>query len=226
MLKTKYQRFWQFQYELVHDYELTCQQGVVYAYLYNHCININDNGYCGYSDERMAKELKIHERTLRRELKVLRDKGLIIVKNPQKRSKRTGESRMFYINADVYISQQLDLTDVQNDNLRRENERLRQQNEELEKLIEEQRRSVQISHLGLKLVKQGFMSGEDYMVECQFYNTILQKFLEDSDYEWVMKSFAYFTSKKASEVKDYPSYLASCIKSSMNHYCYQNQFEE
>ena len=224
MFKPKSLRFWQLQYELIHEHELTYQQGAVYAYLYNHCMNINDGGYCGYSDERMAEDLKLAFSTFKRELKVLKDKELIIVKNPQKRTKKTGESRMIFINPDNYLAhQQLDLADVQNDNLKREIERLKKQNEELETLLEARKQSVNITHLGLKLVKAGFMSGNEYMGECEFYNTILQKFFEDTDYEWVLKSFSYFTSKKASEIKDYPSYLTSCIKSSTSHYRYQNE---
>ena len=223
MFKPKNMRYWEFQYELIHEHELTYQQGAVYAYLYNHCINKNDVGYCGYSDERMAEDLKLSYTTFKRELKALKDKRLIIVKNPQKRTKKAGESRMVYINSDNYLThQQLDLTDVQNDNLKQENERLKQQIKELMGQLDLKKQSIHISNLGLKLVKTGFMSGDEYMADCEFYNTLLQKFFEETDYEWILKSFSYFTDKKADNITDYPAYLTSCIKSSVTHYRYQN----
>ena len=223
-LKSKNFRFWQYQYELVAEYGLTHQQGVVYAYLYNHCVNINENGYCGYSDERISENVGLHCRTLKRELKVLKEKGLITVGNPGKRTKRTGESRMIYINAEIYIQsdQESSPEDTQIQRLQQENKLLKQQLAELEKKIIKDN-PLQISFLGLKLVKAGFMIEDEYMKECDFYNTILQRFLEDTDFEWVQKSFSYFNSKKASNIDCYPSYLSSCIKSSILHYKYQNQ---
>lgn len=224
MFKQKNLRYWQLQYELIHKYELTYQQGAVYAYLYNHCININDNGYCGYSDERIAEDLKLANSTCRREIKVLKDKGLIVVKNPQKRSKKTGESRMLYINADIYIQSEKEIfpENTQILNLQQENESLKQQIAELEQKIVKLN-SLQISFLGLNLVKSGFITGEEYMKECDFYNSILQKFLEDTDFGWVQKSFNYFANKKAQKIDCYPSYLTSCIKSSVLHYKFQNE---
>ena len=223
MFKPKNMRYWEYQYELIHEHELTYQQGAVYAYLYNHCINKNDVGYCGYSDEQMAKDLRMAFRTFQRELKTLKDKRLIIVKNPQKRTKKAGESRMIYINPDNYLThQQLELTDVENNNLKCEVDRLKKQNEELLQQLEFKKQSVNISNLGLKLVKAGFMSGDEYMRDVEFYNSLLQKFFEDTDYEWVLKSFSYFTDKKANNISDYSAYLASCIKSSVTHYRYQN----
>ena len=108
-LKFKNFRYWQYQYELVAEYGLTHQQGVVYAYLYNHCVNINENGYCGYSDERMANEIKIPYSSFKKELKILKEKNLITVENPGKRTKKTGESRMIYINAEIYIQSEKDI---------------------------------------------------------------------------------------------------------------------
>ena len=223
-LKFKNFRYWQYQYELVAEYGLTHQQGVVYAYLYNHCVNINENGYCGYSDERISENIGLHYRTLKRELKVLKEKGLIIVKNPGKRTKKTGESRMIYINAEIYIQSEKENSqeDNQIQQLQQEIEVLKQRNTELEQKIANTH-PAQVSFLGVKLVKSGFMTGDEYIKECEFYNTILQKFLEDTDFEWVQKSFSYFANKKADKIECYPSYLASCIKSSVLHYAYTNQ---
>lgn len=223
-LKFKKFRYWQYHYELVAEYGLTHQQGVVYAYLYNHCVNINENGYCGYSDERISENIGLHYRTLKRELKVLKEKGLIIVKNPGKRTKKTGESRMIYINAEIYIQVEKENSqeDIQIQKLQQEIEVLKQRNTELEQKITPPH-PAQISFLGVKLVKSGFMTGDEYIKECEFYNTILQKFLEDTDFEWVQKSFNYFANKKAQNIECYPSYLISCIKSSILHYRYISQ---
>lgn len=223
-LKFKNFRYWQYQYELVAEYGLTHQQGVVYAYLYNHCVNINENGYCGYSDERMANEIKIPYSSFKKELKILKEKKLITVENPGKRTKKTGESRMIYINAEIYIQSEKESSqeDIHIQKLQQEIEALKQRNTELEQKISNTY-SPQVSFLGVKLVKSGFMTGDEYIKECEFYNTILQKFLEDTDFEWVQKSFSYFANKKDECIKCFPSYLTSCIKSSVAHYNYITQ---
>lgn len=224
LLKPKSFRYWQYQYELVFEYELTYQQGAIYAYLYNHCMNINDYGYCGYSDERMANDLNLSISTFKRELGILKKKKLIIVENPGKRTKKTGESRMIYINAEIYIRSEKENAQENNQiqQLQQQIDILKQRNTELEQKIANAY-SLQISFLGVKLVKSGFMTGDEYIKECEFYNSILQKFLEDTDFEWVQKSFSYFSNKKAQNIECYPSYLISCIKSSVLHYKYQNQ---
>ena len=158
------------------------------------------------------------------EIKILKDKGLILVKNPGKRTKKTGESRMIYINAEVYIQSEKEVpqADSRIQKLQQENEMLKQQISNLEQRIANTH-SPQVSFLGVKLVKSGFMTGDEYMKEWEFYNTILQKFLEDTDFEWVQKSFSYFANKKAECIKCFPSYLTSCIKSSVAHYNYITQ---
>ena len=65
--------YWQYQHELVKDNGLTCQQGVIYSYFFNHCVNLNKNGYCGYSDQRMATELGMTLPTFKRELGILKE---------------------------------------------------------------------------------------------------------------------------------------------------------
>lgn len=84
-------------------FHLTWQQAGVYGFFFNHCQNINDDGWCGYSDEYIAKELELGVRTLQRELETLKSKNLITVKNSGKRTKRTGQSRMIYLNTEIFI---------------------------------------------------------------------------------------------------------------------------
>lgn len=117
--------------QIHHDYQLTYQQSAIYGYIFNHCMNINDDGYIGYSDEHMAEELGISYERFRKELYVLRDKNLIIIQNPGKRTKQTGASRMIHINTSVFIDEeQLDLRDIEVSNLRKENDDLKRRLEE------------------------------------------------------------------------------------------------
>lgn len=215
-------QFWPYHFKIVQQYDLTLREGVLLAYLYNHCVNINKFGYCGYSTERIAKENNTKINTIEKSLKKLKDKGLIIIDNPGKRTKKTGESRMIFINAENYIHPSQDICkEDQIQKLKQENELLKQQKLALEQKISNTH-IPQASFLGIKLMKTGFMSSDEYMRECNFYNTILQKFLEDTDFEWVQKSFNYFANKRATTIDCYPSYLTSCIKSSILHYQYIN----
>lgn len=118
------------------DYELTYQQIAVYGYIFNHCMNIKKDGYCGYSDQRIADEMSIGIRQFKRELEVLKKKKLIITKNPGKRTQKTGESRMLYINTEVFLEEvQMDLKDVQIEKLEKENQLLAAKVKEMEDYI-------------------------------------------------------------------------------------------
>lgn len=116
------------------EYKLTYEQAAVYGYLFNHCMNINSDGYCGYSDEKMATEMGLGIRTFQRDMERLKKENLIIIRNPGQRSKKTGKSRMIYINSDVYLEeQQLSIVDLEVEALKKENERLRKQLDQLAK---------------------------------------------------------------------------------------------
>jgi len=211
-------KYWQFQYELIFEKELTLQQGVVYSYLYNHCVNINQNGYCGYSDERMADDLKLQGRTFQRELKALKDKGLIGIKNPQKRTKKTGESRMIYINSANYLVEvQMSLSDIQNANLKRENEKLKARIAELEKNIQRPVvEEVKPNYWGVLLVKSGFMNGETYMADSGFYNSLLTRLYDETSDEWIRKAIKYFALQgKKTNIENHQAYLARCVEDSI-----------
>ena len=102
------------------NFNLTSQQAHVYGYFWNHCMNLNDDGWCGYSDERIAKDLRLGVKTFKRELTVLKNKNLIFIKNPGKRTKRTGESRMIYLNTEYFIDDMVDEKDSEKIELRKE----------------------------------------------------------------------------------------------------------
>ena len=226
VFKSKTLRFWQLQYELVHEHELTYQQGAVYAYLHNHCININNNGYCGYSDEKMAEDLKLTYRTFKRELGILKQKVLIIIQNPQKRSKKAGQSRMIYINPNNYLMhQQLDITAVKNNNLRLENEKLKRQITELEKKIAQiNTDSPKTSYLGILLVKVGFMPEDVYIANIGLVNSYLNYLTEHTDPFWAKKAIDYFAkNSKKTKINCYISYLEKCVFDSILTYDLQKK---
>lgn len=147
------------------DYELSYQQAAVYGYLFNHCMNVNKNGYCGYSDQRIADEMNIGYRQFKRELEALKKKNLIITKNPGKRTKKTGESRMLYINTEVYLEEvQMDLKDVQIERLEKENKMLMARLEEMEKREAEyrERELNKYKMYVLPLLKNNVISDDQY----------------------------------------------------------------
>ncbi|MGL4453736.1 MAG: hypothetical protein ACRCTZ_21465 [Sarcina sp.] len=221
-LNMKKIRYWQYQYELVAEHGLTFQQGVVYAYFYNHCMNINDDGYCGYSDERIAQELNLANSTCRREVKVLKDKGLIIVKNPQKRSKKTGESRMIYINSESYFSKtQTTLQDIENQNLKSKLDAANKKIADLENKLTSQMQSEpsRTSHLGILSVKSGFIPEDVYMDNTDLINGYFEYLLNHTDPFWTKKAIKYFAKvSKGSKIGCYVSYLEKCVTDSILTY--------
>lgn len=112
-------------------YELNERQTAIFGYFYNHCINLNDNGFCGYSNEKMSEELNIPVRTFKRDIKELKDKGLITVKNEGRRTKVTGQSREIYLSPNPFLSdKQLSLEEIQLESKERRIEQLEKQLEE------------------------------------------------------------------------------------------------
>lgn len=141
-INLKKTRWIKFFYEIQKEFDLSAQQTLIYGYLYNHCKNLRDDGWCGYSDERMSKELNISYERFRKELYILRKKELIIIKNPGKRTKKAGQSRMIYINTSVFLEEeQLTLTDIELENARKEIERLKGQVDSLLKELQMAKRN-------------------------------------------------------------------------------------
>lgn len=134
--------FYPVHYRLIHEYDLNPRQALIFAYLFNHCQGLNNDGYCGYSNERMAKEINIPKDTFKRELSLLRDKGLIVIENPRKFTKKANESRMIYINTSVFLEEeQTTLTDIELDNAKKEIERLKEQVDNLSKELQMAKRN-------------------------------------------------------------------------------------
>lgn len=229
-LNMKKFRYWQYQYEIVAKHELTPQQGVVYGYLYNHCVNLNNEGYCGYSDERMANDINIPYSSFKKDLKVLREKGLIIVKNPNKRTKKTGESRMIYINSDTYlIDKQMDLRDIENQNLHKKLERADKRIAELEMLLTQSTHPepVRTSYFGLLAVKSGFIPETVYLANTGTINAYFEYLVEHTDPFWTKRAIKYFAKiAKGTKINCYISYLEKCVQDSILSYQLENKHQE
>ena len=110
-------RYYPYFHSIEKKYDLTSQQTMIFGYFYNHCINLNDNGFCGFSDERLSREMGLAYSTFKRELKILRQKDLLIVRNEGRRTRIPGESREIYLSSEPFLSdKQLSLEEVQIEN--------------------------------------------------------------------------------------------------------------
>lgn len=216
--------YWQYQHELVKDNGLTCQQGVIYSYFFNHCVNLNKNGYCGYSDQRMATELGMTVPTFKRELGILKEKRLIIIKNEGKRSKKAGESREIYINSENYLVDE-PKSDFKEKALQRELEQANKTIEKLQKQIEELQKLNQPNRWGVYLVKTyKFMTTEQYMENCAYYNDLLNELVMSTDEEYTHKAFKRYT-KHSKRIKHHKAYLTKSVEDSIRKYkLYQTDF--
>lgn len=219
-------RFYPLQYNIMKRYELTPQQGYVFGYLYNHCQNLKKGGYIGYSDERMAEDLDMTIRTFQREMKVLKDKGLIIVNNEGKRSKVARKSREIYINDEIYLynSEDVEPEEETATSESKELQVLRQQLEVQTKLIEQlqaqlKAEAIQVTFLGKELIKAGYVTKKQYEKDWKAYNQMLEKFFDIVDLYWFNKALKYITvESKKSTVRNKPGYLFKALQDSALQY--------
>lgn len=181
--------------QIYKEYELSSQQAHIYGYIFNHCMNINKDGYCGYSDEFMATDLKIGYERFRKELAVLKNKGLIVIQNPGKRTKQTGLSRMIRINSDVFLDeQQVSLQEIVNDNLKKENERLKKQIADL--LAEKEPDPVPNGWLQF-LIDAGVIPEQDIPRACKVLNTMYEAFAQEFHFTEMKKHLSYMINQLA-----------------------------
>lgn len=123
-------RYYPYFFQLREDFDLTESETMLFGYLFNYCVNLQDGGYCGYSNENIATKSGIPERTVKRAIQTLKDKGLITIQNPGRRNKTPGLSRMIYLNAELFVDEkQMDLFDQSEElaNLRGEIKDLKKQ---------------------------------------------------------------------------------------------------
>ena len=205
-------------------FHLTWQQAGVYGFFFNHCQNINDDGWCGYSDEYIAKELELGVRTLQRELETLKSKNLITVKNSGKRTKRTGQSRMIYLNTEIFIEYDvLEPTAQQTKEQDTEKDRKIEQLEaEIKRLKTEQRveRTELYPSLYIQqLIDAQVLQPEDVAHACvgldEIYNIIKKEFHGGAVFEHIKYIINQFKSKDFKRPNNVVQYLQS---SAINRY--------
>lgn len=210
-------RFIPLIYNIKNEYNLSAQQAMVYGYIFNQCMSINDDGYCGYSDEKMAKELNLGYRTFKRELEVLKNKKLILITNPGRRTKQAGQSRMIYINSDVYLEeQQLSLVDLEVEALKKENERLKKQ---LEEAAAEKARANVIhgNYYTMYLYREFFKRNQISEEQKDEFYAVLSPVYEglatDYGHSEVMRHISYVLEQsKGTQITNLIGYLTTSIK--------------
>ena len=205
-------------YTLYQEKGLTDRASIVYSYLYTHSI-FYDDGWCGFSDANISKSLGKSVDYVVRGLKELKDKKMIIIRNPGTRTKKTGKSREIHINPKNYLVEELE--EVKTDNkslklieqLKKDNEELRKENSRL-KL--EYAQSVHITELGYLLIRTGFISKEQYKTQADELNHILLDFESwHKGGRGLSKAcFNYWNVHKDTKVKNYVKYILACIDAS------------
>lgn len=209
-INLKKTRWYKYFYEIEREFELTAQQTKIFGYIYNHCQSMTDNGYIGYSDEHMAEKLNMTYERFRKELYVLRKKELIIIKNPGKRTKKTGQSRMIYINTAIFLEEdQVSLTDIELDNVKRENENIKKENErlreELDKLSAElrERKCGYANGFTAKIASSGVIPSNMIEEMHRILAPVYRALANEYTYEEIKKHIDYVVVqiKKKEEVK-------------------------
>lgn len=121
-------RYYPVHHEILHEYDLNPRQALIFGYLFNHCQQLKNNGYCGYSNERIAKDLNMPKDTFKTELGVLKRKELIVIDNSRRFTKVPGKSRVIYIKSQPFLQEeQMSLTDIELDNAKKKIEKLESQ---------------------------------------------------------------------------------------------------
>jgi len=222
-MKTKFKniKYWQYQYELYEENKLSFKARELYSFLYNHCVNFHEQGWCGLSTDNLAKNLHTSNETIKRVLAELKNKKLIIIENPGRRTKQAGESRQIYINPKNYLVEESEEVNTDNKSLKLI-EQLKKDNEELKKensrLKLEYTQSIHITELGHSLIRTGFISGEQYKIQAQELNHILLDFesWHRGGRDLTKACFNYWNAHKDTEVKNYVKYILTCIDASKN----------
>lgn len=207
-LNYKLNRYWQYPYELQKKYDLTESETVLFAFLYNHCINLNDAGYCGYSNEKISELTRQPLRTMQRNLKNLKDKKMIIIENPGKRTRIKGKSRMIYINDNIFVKEiQTDLFDQQE-----EINQLREKIKELEQKTK--KNDLIIDYLidyGMIEKKESERASEELL---PIYKAIIKA--DNYSFTRLQRHLSYVKRVKDPKITDNISYLKRCALNYLN----------
>jgi hypothetical protein len=217
-MKLKKQNFLIYHYELFEEYKVTLSAREVFALLYRHCMTYHDSGYFGFSNEWIMKELSHSKDIVIRALKELREKELIIIEKPGKRTTKTGESRMIYINAKNFIFEKMSTADGSNEiisQLVKENEKLKK---EVADLRQQQSQTTHITNVGYELIKTGFITESRYKKDANELNPMLIEFnsWHRGGLETSRACFRYWQNHKSGQIKNYVAYIDKCIMASKN----------
>lgn len=206
------------------DYELSPSQSILFGYLFNHCINLNNNGYCGHSNERLAEDVDSKLTTLKSDLKVLKDKELILVKNEGSRSRKIGESREIWINPAIFESGEsnedmVDELQTKDAIIKHYESVIANLTKQLEDLSTHQK-DVAPTVWSKKLVTYGYISKDEFNESPSDYNDLMEVFIRSIDYdlaylEKAIKYLANWTSKTTVHSKT--AYLEQFITDSSLH---------
>jgi len=217
----KNKRYIQYQLEYYQEKELTHTARELYSYIYNHCYfhsSDTHQGWCGFSNEKLAVKLKTTSRTIERNIKELVEKEMIIIENPRKRTKKIGESRQIHINAKNYIVEEVpedgkeELLKV----IERQSKELEELKRENNRLRREQVQSTYITALGISLIRTGFITEEQYQKQAEELNHILLDFEKwhGQGRDLTKACFNYWSTHKDSYIKNPVQYILTCIKES------------
>lgn len=211
-----------YRFDLIDEFQLTPNEMVVYGYIFRHCStyhSLQESYWIGFSNERMAKDCRMKLRTFERVLATLEKKKLIIIANPGKRTKRTGESRMIYLNQDIFFNeQQMTISDVLVDEKEREIERLKNRIEQLEKALDERPKLYPNIFLQ-QIIDSGFIAAADVPRACVVLNPGYE-LLAKCFYEESQKHVTYMIRRlKSAENKpeDVIKYLSTALINRFQH---------
>lgn len=181
-LNFKIKNFLQYQLEFYQEKKISLSARELYSFIYRHCIDFHNQGWCGFSNDKLAEKLNTTTRTIERSLKELTEKEMIIIENTGRRTKKPGQSREIYINAKNYIANEvLNVKEPRaNSEIFKLVEQLKKDNEELQlqlnKANYELAKTAHITELGKSLIKTGFISEEQYRLQSDELNHILLDF--------------------------------------------------
>lgn len=220
MAKLNTGKYTTYHYELYIQHDLSYRAREVFSIIYRQCMNFHDDGWFGYSDFWLAKELKMSKATVTRALTELKKKEFITVESIGCRRK-DGSGRKIFINAKHFIQEDEPNTTDSNTEL---NEALQdalntidELTLELEQIKLEGAKNAHVSNVGLELIKTGFISEDEYKLYAEDLNHDLREFQNwhKGGYDLSRTCFNYwYQHKSSSKISNYVSYINRCIQSS------------
>lgn len=204
-------RYYPYFHSIEKKYDLTSQQTMIFGYFYNHCINLNDNGFCGFSDERLSREMGLAYSTFKRELKILRQKDLLIVRNEGRRTRIPGESREIYLSSEPFLSdKQLSLEEVQIENKDR---RIAQLEKQLSEALASQSSSTPNFWVQYLVDHDVLQTEEEIQKASHTLNVPYDAFANELGFSEMKKHLSYITNQlQRNEIKtDTVAYLSKAL---------------